>query len=387
MIFSENLKQGRVIEMESGGPLFRLDSYEKNPVVTPQDIGLTWKENDELKIGAVFNGGAEIFEDKVILVPRCHQNYTKIKVFDEKLGIEKNCLENYTSEVWPLISDDGIRFRRHRNGAIRADGSQHKDFTYGIEDLRIIKQGNRYLLIGCGKTKPPFKGSNADRIAVYSTENFVNITYHGMVEPFDSRNAVVFPEPIADKYWMLFRFYPNIHIDFLEAGMDQLLNPSKYKENWKKKFEQRAQTLLLKSGDFLHEKEKIGPGPQLIKTKQGWLFIYHAVGDIEDDICKIYSLEKKIERGYSICAALLDLDNPKKVICRTKKPIYIPSFPYELYGNEQYPVDVPAVVFPVGAIIQGDKLIIYAGAADKYTILLSCSLDKLLSYLLKYCKL
>ena len=135
-----------------------------------------------------------------------------------------------------------------------------------------------------------------------------------------------------------------------------------------------------------HESEKIGPSTQVIKTNKGWLLIYHAVGEIEDDICQAYGLADKIERGYSICAALLDLNNPTKVICRTRNPIYIPSLPYELYGNYQFPVDVPAVVFPVGAIVQKDKLIIYAGAGDKYIILLSCNLDKLVNYLWEYCK-
>ena len=75
MNFFENLGDGKVIEIESGDTIFKLDSYEKNPIVTPQDIGLTWKENGELKIGAIFNGGAELFEDRIILLPRCHRKY------------------------------------------------------------------------------------------------------------------------------------------------------------------------------------------------------------------------------------------------------------------------------------------------------------------------
>ena len=116
------------------------------------------------------------------------------------------------------------------------------------------------------------------------------------------------------------------------------------------------------------------------------MVIYHAVGEIEDDICKAYGLAENIERGYSICAALLDLDNPRKVLCRTQKPIYIPSAPYELYGNDQYPIDVPAVVFPVGAFVRKGKLVLYVGSGDKYIILLSCNLENLIDYLWEYCK-
>ncbi|UCG69588.1 MAG: hypothetical protein JSV09_00755, partial [Thermoplasmata archaeon] len=124
-----------------------------------------------------------------------------------------------------------------------------------------------------------------------------------------------------------------------------------------------------------------------IKTDKGWLLIYHAVGRIEMNVCRAYGLSKQIERGYSICAAFLDLNDPRKVICRTQSPIYIPSAPYELYGTKEYPIDVPAVVFPVGAVEVANRLLVYAGAADKYTILLGCRLDKLIEYLFEYCRL
>jgi len=382
----QKLGDGEIVLLDSGDTIFKVDSFIGNPIVKPQDLGLTWKEDGLLKTGAVFNPGAEIFQDKVILLPRCHQGYRKGKFFDEKLGIERSYLENYISEILPLVSDDGINFTRFRDVAIKGDGTDHRDFTYGIEDLRIIKHDHRFLLVGCGKIKPPFKGENADRIAIYSTEDFVNISYHGLVESFDSRNAIPFPEPINGRHYILLRFHPNIHLAYLESGIEQLLNPSKYKKEWKKLYEQRCQNLLLEAGYLVHEKEKIGPSTPLIKTDRGWLLIYHSVGEIEEEICKEYGLAEKIKRGYSICAALLDLENPEKVLCRTRHPIYIPSAPYELYGDEQYPVDVPAVVFPVGAIVRKGKLILYAGAGDKYIILLSCNLDNLVNYLYKSCQ-
>ncbi|MEE8167448.1 MAG: hypothetical protein V3T58_01080 [Candidatus Hydrothermarchaeales archaeon] len=382
----EELGDGKVIEIESGATIFKLESDEKNPIVRPQDLGLTWNENGESKIGAVFNGGAEFFENKVILLPRCHRDYRKGEFFDEKLGIERTCLENYISEVWPLVSEDGVHFTRFHNVVIRGDGTDHQDFTYGIEDIRIVKYGRRYLLIGCGKIKPPFKGGNADRIAIYTTKDFVKINYQGIVDSFDSRNAVPFSEPVNGQHWILLRFHTNIHIDFLEAGINQLLNPSQHTEQWDEIYERQSQNLLLEAGHYPHEKQKIGPGPQVLRTDRGWLLIYHAVGEIEYNICKAYGLTEKIERGYSICAALLDLDDPRKVLCRTRNPIYIPSTPYELYGNDQYPVDVSAVVFPMGAIVRKEKLILYAGAGDKYIILLSCDLDNLVNYLWEYCK-
>ncbi|MCZ6776690.1 MAG: hypothetical protein O7D34_09565 [Ignavibacteria bacterium] len=382
----QKLGVGSVVSLNSGEGMFKMDSWKENPIVKPQDIGLTWHEDGQPKIGAAFNGGAEVFQDKIILMPRCHKGYREGTFFDERLKIERRCLDNYVSEVWPLASEDGIHFTRHQNVTIRGDGSDHQDFAYGIEDIRIVRHEGKYLLIGCGKIHVAFKYQNADRIAIYSTDDFVNITYHGIVEPFDSRNAIPFSEPINGRQYILLRFHPNIHLGVLESGTDQLLNPSKHKEEWKKIHEQRSTNLLLQVGHYAHEKEKIGPGTQVIKTDKGWLLIYHAVGEIGKDICKAYNLAETIRRGYSVCAALLDLDNPRRVLCRTRHPIYVPSVPHELHGNDQYPVDVPAVVFPVGAVVRKDKLVIYAGAGDKYIIILSCNLDDLVTYLHEDCK-
>ncbi|MHC1635172.1 MAG: glycoside hydrolase family 130 protein [Candidatus Methanospirareceae archaeon] len=385
----QELGGGEVVSLDSGEKIFKLHSYEGNPIIKPQDFGLEWYEEGEKKIGAIFNGGAEVFDNKIILAPRCHRNYKKVRIFGSD---EEIYFENYISEVWLLESRDGIHFSRKDNVIIRGDGTDHKDFVYGIEDIRIVKYEDQYLLIGCGKVEPPYIGrpGYSDRMAIYSTSDFINITYHGIVDAFDVRNGVVFPEEVEGKLYMLLRFYanrhPHIHIDYLEAGIDQLLNPSKYREQWRKIYERKNETVLLKSGVYPHEKVKIGPGTQLIKTKKGWLLIYHAVGELKEDICKAYGLEGGIRKGYSICAAILDLNNPRKVLCRTKKPIYIPSAPYELYGNEEYPVDVPAVVFPVGAVVYQGKLLIYAGATDKYIVLLSCNLDNLINYLWKYCR-
>ncbi len=382
---SNDLGDGEVVQTESGERIFKLNSFEKNPIVKPEDLGLCWIEDGKEKPGAVFNAGAEIFQDKVILTPRCHKNYQESTFFDKDLGRQRRCLENYISEVWPLIGEDGIHFKRLSQVVIKGDGTDHKDFLYGIEDLRIIQYPQRYLLVGCGKIKPPFKGKDADRIAIYSTKDFKNIAYHGMVGEFDGRNAIPFPEEINGKLYMLFRFHPHIHLDLLPAKMDQLLYPAKHKDDWLGIYQRREKNLLLEAGDYPHEREKIGPSTQIIKTDKGWLVIYHAVGEINLQICKEYGLSQKIERGYSICAALLDLEDPRKVLCRTRHPIYIPSAPFELYGDRRYPVDVPAVIFPTGAILLDKKLLIYCGAGDKYITILSCHLDHLIDYLWRYC--
>ncbi|MFX0208951.1 MAG: hypothetical protein ACFFDT_23405 [Candidatus Hodarchaeota archaeon] len=387
----DKLGEGEILTLDSGETIFKLSSFKNNPIITPQNQGVTWIENGELKIGAVFNGGAEILQDdKIISMPRCPQRYQKRKVFDKMLGMKITILENYISEIWPLISEDGVNFTRFQKWSLRGDGVDHHDFLFGIEDIRIIRYQQNYLLIGCGRIKPPFKDDiygDGDRTAIYSTDNFDQIVYHGIITPFWARNTIPFPELITGQQYCLLRFFPNIYLVVLEGGIDQLLNPTQYKDEWERIYQQRERNLLLKAGKFLHERERIGPGPQVVKTETGWLFIYHATGEININVGKVYGLREKVERAYSICVALLDLENPRKILCRVKYPIYVPSFPYELYGNELFPVDIPAVVFPTGAIVRKDKLLLYAGAGDKYMILLSCKLDNLIDYLWKYCKI
>jgi predicted GH43/DUF377 family glycosyl hydrolase len=98
-------------------------------------------------------------------------------------------------------------------------------------------------------------------------------------------------------------------------------------------------------------------------------------------------VEGKINRGYSVCAALLDLNDPTNILCRTKHPLYIPSKPWELFGDANLSIDVPAVVFPVGMIVKNNKILLYCGAGDKYTILLTTKLDSLVNYLWEECRL
>ena len=120
-------------------------------------------------------------------------------------------------------------------------------------------------------------------------------------------------------------------------------------------------TLLLKPEQDW-EALKVGAGPPPIKTKYGWLLIYHGVDK---------------DRFYRAGAALLDLNEPSKVIGRTKTPILEPKEPYEKNG------DVNNVVFPTGACIIDGKLFVYYGAADKVCCLASAELESLLDFILQ----
>ena len=108
---------------------------------------------------------------------------------------------------------------------------------------------------------------------------------------------------------------------------------------------------------------KIGAGSVPIRTSEGWLMFYHGV----ITTCNGFR--------YSMGAALLDLDNPAKVLYRSKDYLLAPAAPYELAG------DVPNVVFPCAALCDGEKVAVYYGAADTVVAVAFGYVDEIINYL------
>jgi beta-1,4-mannooligosaccharide/beta-1,4-mannosyl-N-acetylglucosamine phosphorylase len=109
---------------------------------------------------------------------------------------------------------------------------------------------------------------------------------------------------------------------------------------------------------------KIGPGPLPIETTEGWLLIYHGV---------LTSCNGFV---YSAGAALLDLDEPWKVMYRTEPYVISPQEIYECVG------DVPNVVFPCAAVTDAPtgRIAIYYGCADTVTGLAFAQVDELIAF-------
>ncbi|MCK7487522.1 MAG: hypothetical protein MZU97_19935 [Bacillus subtilis] len=64
--------------------------------------------------------------------------------------------------------------------------------------------------------------------------------------------------------------------------------------------------------------------------------------------------------GYRVGAVLLDLNDPRKILARTKEPIMVPEFDFEVKGFYN------GCVFPTGNVVKDGVLYVYYGAADKY---------------------
>ncbi|MDZ7333083.1 MAG: glycosylase, partial [candidate division KSB1 bacterium] len=110
---------------------------------------------------------------------------------------------------------------------------------------------------------------------------------------------------------------------------------------------------------------KIGAGPIPIETTEGWLLIYHGVCLT----CTGYI--------YSIGAALLDIDDPSRVIVDCENYLLTPEEPYETVGF------VPSVTFPCATLQDADtgRIAIFYGAADTYCALAFAQVDELIDYI------
>jgi predicted GH43/DUF377 family glycosyl hydrolase len=116
--------------------------------------------------------------------------------------------------------------------------------------------------------------------------------------------------------------------------------------------------MLLRPAE-LWETVKIGNCGSPIETAAGWLVITHGVGPM---------------RKYCLGAALLDLNDPTRVIGRLREPLLAP----EDNEREGY---VPNVVYSCGSMVHGGDLILPFAMSDHVSAIMSVSLDDLLSAL------
>jgi predicted GH43/DUF377 family glycosyl hydrolase len=171
------------------------------------------------------------------------------------------------------------------------------------------------------------------------------------------KDVILFPRKINNKFYFLHRIKPDIQIVSVH-DLSELTHTF-----WDNFFLQFREHILI-SPQYEHEISYLGGGCPPIETHAGWLLIYHGVHDTVNGYM------------YSACAALLDLDNPKKEIARLPYPLFGPEHDWELHGI------VNNVCFPTGTIVINDTLHIYYGAADERIARASVSLSELLSELM-----
>jgi len=170
------------------------------------------------------------------------------------------------------------------------------------------------------------------------------------------KNWVIFPEKINGKYAILHSISPSVQIEYrdsLDFDEGEYIK-SIYGED--------------KSRDGMWDSWVRGVGPPPLKTKYGWLIFYHG-------------MDKHHPSEYKVGAMLTDLNEPTKVLHRSKAPIMEPDQVYENNGFKA------GVVYVSGAVIKDGQLLVYYGASDSYICAASANLEKFLQALMKEEKL
>lgn len=268
-------------------------------------------------------------------------------------------------------SDDGINFTRLYDEPVMGADPEHPDGG-ALEDPRMVKLDGRYYITYVAEAYSPgrywcseartYRANNWPKnLETLPTlvRDFTSVTYLAFTDDFktykrlgritdsryDDRDVVIFPERIRGQYVRISRpkrdgKTPSIWItysdDLMEWGLPtKIIEP---KESW--------------------EMEKMGASCPPIKTKDGWLIVYHGV-DAKDKV-------------YRVGFALLDLDHPEKVLARTKNFVMEPEYDYETNGIYN------GCVFPTGIVEKDGLFYIYYGCADSYVGLATIEVEEVL---------
>jgi len=270
----------------------------------------------------VFNPGAIMLKGKIYILYRA-------------------CGEDEVSRIGLAISSDGLHIEERLESPVFEPEEEWE--AKGCEDPRLILIGERIYMLYTAYS------SVAAQIALASIglEDFLNRCWnkwkkHGLAFPnFDDKDAILFPQAFNGRYVMYHRIEPSIWIS--------------YSERLDCPWPREDHRILVGPGvGMAWDGFKIGGGSQPIRTKYGWLLIYHAV-----DHSFIYRLG----------VLLVALDDPGQLLYRSPNPVLEPEESYELGEEGCY---VPNVVFSCSAIPQVDKemlddddeVLVYYGAAD-----------------------
>lgn len=295
----------------------------RNPIVARDQIP---------RANSIFNSAVVPFGDAFAGV---------FRVDDRSRGMNVHAGRSRDGVEWEL-DPDPIDF-------VPADGRVgeiQEEFLYAY-DPRVTWLEDRYYVTWCA-------GYHGPTIGVAYTHDFETFRrLDNAFLPFN-RNGVLFPRKVAGSYAMLSRPSDNGHTPF----GDIFYSESPDLVHWGRHRHVMAPIA------WTWQSTKIGAGPTPIETDAGWLVLYHGV---------LTSCNGFV---YSMGAALLDLDEPWKVVARGSDYLLAPHVPYEQIG------DVPNVVFPCAALVdrEEDRISIYYGGADTVVCLAHAHLSEVLDF-------
>lgn len=261
----------------------------------------------------VFNCGVAQMDEAVVLIYRAQGMADDVS----RLGF--------------AVSTDGTTFARLDRPVFEpADETE----TFGVEDPRLTRIGDEHHMLYTAWSPLGIQ------VAMATTRDFFTWRRRGIVIPGpDNKDAALFPEKVGGRYVLFHRIPPAIWL----AYSDDLIHWGDYRK-------------IMDPRPGHWDDLKIGAGGPPLPTDQGWLCIYHGVSN---------------DRVYRLGVALLDWDDPTRILGRPQDFILEPEEPWEREG------DVPNVVFTCGTAEIDGRAHVYYGGADTVIAVATARIDDL----------
>jgi beta-1,4-mannooligosaccharide/beta-1,4-mannosyl-N-acetylglucosamine phosphorylase len=296
--------------------------YEGNPILTAED----WP----YAANAVFNPGAAKLNTETLLLLRVED----MRGFSH-LTVARSA-DGFTD--WEIDPEP----------TLEADESSREE-RWGLEDPRIIwlEEQKQFAI-----TYTSFsEGGPVVSLAI--TKNFKTFARLGVLLPPEDKDACLFPCRFRGRFALL-------HRPIVRGEAHIWISFSPDLKHW------GDHRPLIKTRSAYWDCHRVGLACQPIETRHGWMIFYHGVR-----ITTAGAI-------YRVGLALLDLDEPWRVLRRSDEWVLGPREPYERIG------DVSDVVFPTGAVVykETDALNLYYGAADCTVAVAMAKLNEVTDYLL-----
>ena len=302
-------------------------------------LGVILRPKDNMH--AKFNAGMIKIGNKV------HMLYRWAETTKNREGTLINYKQDYVA--YAELDLDGKLVKDHDEPLI----APFNEFNIaGCQDPRIVEFEGEYYIF--------FSSWNliCCRVGIAKTKDFKSIEQIGII-PTNAwdKDAFILPERINGKIVYIHRIEPNIQIDYFNT-FEEMLDV-----NYWQNYSDKVHDQVVIRGEYAWENKKVGGSIPPIKTELGWLFIYHGVANDREPFC------------YRAGVAVLDINNPSKVVARLPYPLLEPIEDYEING------DIDNVVFPQGAYINDGWLYISYGGADKVVAMARVRYDELIDEL------
>lgn len=267
------------------------------------------------------------FRGNPILMPDPSHSWENINVYNPAVVHYRGMFRMWyraqgtdlVSRIGFAVSEDGFHWKRLDQPVLMPEWPEEE---YGVEDPRVTIIGDTLYMVYTGYSR---LGTRV--MLARSPNGFVWERQGCLLPDEDNKDAALFPEKVGDRYVMLHRRPPNIWLAYSDNMMD-----------W------YNHQVIIHPRPGMWGNTRVGGGGPPIKTDQGWLLIYHGYNEAH---------------VYSLGLALLDYEEPGRVLSRPEAPIFYPMMPWERFG------EVAGVVFSCGQVILDDTVYVYYGGADR----------------------